>query len=91
MSATSMTYFGISGYVLFWGVFALAMGLFLRRMYQLGRYMFLGQKEGSFAEMVRRALTTVVAVLGQWCQLKNLTRKDRASVGHIFMAVTRVR
>lgn len=86
MSATSITYFGISGYVLFWGVSALAMGLFLRRMYQLGRYMFLGQKEGSFGQMVRRALTTAIVVLGQWCQLKNLTLKDRASVGHVFMA-----
>ena len=86
MSATSMTYFGISGYVLFWGVFALAMGLFLRRMYRLVRYMFLGQKEWGFGEVARRALTTAVAVLGQWCQLKNLTLKDRASVGHVFMA-----
>ncbi len=86
MSPVSITYFGISGYVIFWGIFALAVGLFLRRMYQLGRYMFLGRKEGSFGEVVRRALTTAIAVLGQWCQLKNLTRKDRASIGHLFMA-----
>ena len=86
MSATSMTYFGISGYLLFWGVSALAVGLFLRRIYRLGRYMFLGQKEGSFGQKARRALTTAVAVLGQWGQLKNLTHKDRASMGHVFMA-----
>jgi len=86
MSATSITYFGIPGYALFWGVFALAMGLFLRRIYQLVRYMFLGQKEWGFRQMVRRAIETGVFVLGQWCQLKNLTPKDRASVGHAFMA-----
>ena len=86
MSPVSITYFGISGYVIFWGIFALAIGLFSRRMYQLGRYMFLGKKEGSFGQMAHRALTTAVAVLGQWCQLKNLTLKDRASVGHVFMA-----
>lgn len=86
MSPVSITYFGISGYVIFWGVFILAMGLFLRRMYQLGRYMFLGQKEGNFSQMARRALATAVAFLGQWCQLKNLTLKNRASIGHSFMA-----
>ncbi len=86
MSPVSITYFGISGYVIFWGVFILAMGLFLRRMYQLCRYMFLGQKEGNFSQMTRRALATAVAFLGQWCQLKNLTLKNRASIGHTFMA-----
>ena len=86
MSPVSTTYFGISGYVIFWGIFVIAVGLFLGRMYQLGRYMFLGQKEESFGQIVRRALTTAFAFLGQWCQLKNLTRQDRASVGHVFMA-----
>jgi len=86
MSPVSVTYWGISGYVIFWGVFILAMGLFLRRMYQLCRYMFLGQKEGNFRQMARRALATAVAFLGQWCQLKNLTLKNRASIGHTFMA-----
>ncbi|MFC2036009.1 (Fe-S)-binding protein [Chloroflexota bacterium] len=86
MSPVSETYFGISGYVLFWGLSFLAGGLFLRRMYWLGRYMLLGQKEESFREVVRRVLTTMIVVVGQWCQLKNLTYKDRASVGHLFMA-----
>lgn len=86
MSPVSITYWGISGYVIFWGVFILAMGLFLRRMYQLGRYMFLGQKEGNFSQMARRALDTATSFLGQWCQLKNLTLKNKASIGHTFMA-----
>ncbi len=86
MSPVSITYFGISGYVIFWGLFALAAGLFLHKIYQLVRYMSLGQKEGSFGQMARRALTTAVTILGQWCQLKNLTTKDRASIGHVFMA-----
>jgi ferredoxin len=86
MSATSMTYLGfLSGYVLFWGLTALAVGLFLRRMYQLWRYMFLGQKEESLRHMVKRALDTAWITLTQWCQLKNLTPKDRASIGHAFM------
>ncbi len=86
MSPVSITYFGVSGYVIFWGIFALAVGLFSRRVYQLGRYMFLGQKDGSLGQMMRRALRTAVIVLGQWCQFKNLSLKDRASIGHVFMA-----
>jgi len=86
MSPVSMTYWGISGYVIFWVLFALAIGLFLRRMYQLGRYLSLGRGEGGFGHMARRLLNTAVSVLGQWCQLKNLTTKDRASIGHVFMA-----
>ena len=86
MSATGMTYFGfLPGYALFWGVTALAVGLFLNRMYQLGRYMFLGQREGSFTHILRRAFETAWITLTQWCQLKNLTFKDRASIGHAFM------
>jgi Fe-S oxidoreductase len=86
MSPVSMIYGGISGYVIFWVIFAVAVGLFLRRMYQLWRYLLLGQKEGGFGQILRRLLNTVVQVLGQWCQFKNLTTKDRASLGHAFMA-----
>jgi Fe-S oxidoreductase len=81
-----MTYGSIPGYVIFWVFFSLAVGLFLRRMYQLWRYMSLGKGEGGFGHMARRLLNTAVSVLGQWCQLKNLTTKNRASLGHVFMA-----
>jgi len=86
MSPVSETYLGVSGYVIFWVLFALAVGLFLRRMYQLGRYLSLGGGEGGFGHIVRRLFSTAFEVLGQWCQLKNLTTKDRASIGHVFMA-----
>ncbi len=86
MSPTSITYLGISGYVVFWVIFALAAGLFLRRIYQLVRYMFLGQKVPGIGQLVSRGLKTIPIVVGQWCQLKNLTRQDRASIGHAFMA-----
>lgn len=86
MSPVSMSYLGISGYVIFWVLFALAVGLLLRRLYQLWRYMSLGQTVGGFGHLVKRVLSTIVSVLGQWCQLKNLTAKNRASLGHVFMA-----
>jgi len=86
MSPVSMSYWGISGYIIFWVIFAVAVGLFLQRIYQLGRYMFLGRREGKFGNLLMRVLNTIVLVLGQWCQFKNLTTKDRASLGHAFMA-----
>jgi len=86
MSAVSMTYWGVSGYVIFWVAFALAVGLFSNRMFQLVRYMFLGRREESFRHWTGRVIETGFYILGQWCQFKNLTIKDRASVGHAFMA-----
>jgi len=86
MSPVSMSYLGIPGYVIFWVLFALAVGLLLHRLYKLWRYISLGQTVGGFGHLVKRVLSTIVSVLGQWCQLKNLTAKNRASLGHAFMA-----
>jgi Fe-S oxidoreductase len=86
MSPVSETYWGIPGYVIFWILSALAVCLFLRRMYQLGRYLRLGRGEGGFRDMAKRLRSTAASVLGQWCQLKNLTTRDRSSIGHAFMA-----
>jgi len=86
MSPVSTSYWGISGYIIFWVIFAVAVGLFLNRLYQLGRYLSLGRREGKFGHLARRVLSTIVSVVGQWCQFKNLTTKDRASIGHAFMA-----
>lgn len=86
MSPVSLTYWIIPGYVLFWGIFALAIGLFLARIFKLVGYMRLGQPEGGFGQSGRRLLITIGVVLGQWCQLKNLTSRNRAGLGHAFMA-----
>jgi len=86
MTPVSTTYLGISGYVIFWGLTAIAIGLFSFRISQLARYMFLGKKEGSFGQLAARSIVTIGAVLGQWCQLKNLTARNRAGMGHVFMA-----
>ena len=77
---------GVGGYILFWGITLLAAGLFLHRLYHLWRYLSLGQPSGKFFETGKRLIVTLVHVIGQWCQFKNLTRKDLAPIGHIFMA-----
>jgi Fe-S oxidoreductase len=82
-----MTYFGfIPGYALFWGVFVIALGLFSYRVRQLLQYMFLGQKETGYKSWGKWITNTFVYVFSQLCQLKNFRTKDRAPLGHAFMA-----
>jgi Fe-S oxidoreductase len=84
---TTMTYFGfIPGYVLFWGVFVVALGLFSYRIRQLLQYMFLGQKETGYKNWGKWITTTFAYVFSQLCQLKNFRAKDRAPLGHALMA-----
>jgi Fe-S oxidoreductase len=84
---TTMTYFGfIPGYVLFWGVFAVALGLFSYRIRQLLQYMFLGQKETGYKSWGKWITSTFAYVFSQLCQLKNFRARDRAPLGHALMA-----
>ena len=84
---TTMTYFGfIPGYVLFWGVFAVALGLFSYRIRQLLQYMFLGQKETGYKNWGKWITSTFAYVFSQLCQLKNFRARDRAPLGHALMA-----
>src|SRR3990172_9498578 len=86
MSPVSATYLGISGYILFWGATLLAGFLFVRRICQLISYMLRGRKEESFRQLVSRAVSTLLIIVGQWCQFKNMTARDRAAIRHAFMA-----
>ncbi len=85
MSPLSATYWGIPAYVLFWVLTAIAVGLFARRAYFLFRLMSMGKPAGEFGSMPKRILIAAVNVLGQWGQFKNLSIKDRSSVGHAFL------
>jgi len=76
---------GINGYVLFWGLTGLAAGSFGYRLYQLFRYLSLGRKAARFHQLFLRTITAIGHVIWQQCQFKNLTRKDRAGLGHMFM------
>ena len=77
---------GITGRILFWGVTILAAAIFARRIRQLASYMTLGGKEEKFGNFVFRFFSTLGIILGQWCQLKNVTARNRAGLGHVFMA-----
>ncbi len=76
---------GIAGYILFWGVTALAVAIFLRRLSQLFRYLSLGRRDGRLDNPLLKLVLAIGHLIVQQCQLKNLTKKDRASLGHAFM------
>ncbi|MBA7485599.1 MAG: 4Fe-4S dicluster domain-containing protein [Dehalococcoidia bacterium] len=80
-----VSHLGVIGYVLFWGLTGLAAGVFSYRLYQLFRYLSLGRKEERFGQLFRRAVTAIGHLIAQQCQFKNLTRKDRAGVGHMLV------
>jgi len=77
---------GAVGYILFWGLTALAAGVFLFRGYQLFRLISLGRRSEKFGHLVKRAFTALGHVIIQKCQFKNITRKDRGGVSHLFIA-----
>lgn len=77
---------GTAGFAIFWGVTVLAVGIFSYSMYQLLRNILLGRKERGFDHIIKRTLAAIAQVVGQWWQLKHFSFKDRATLGHIFMA-----
>ena len=85
MSPVSATYWGIPGYVIFWVLFAIAIGLFAQRLYILLRLMRLGKQEHRFDRIGQRIKAMLVAVIPQWCSLRSITRKDLAGLGHALM------
>lgn len=86
MSPVSVTYLGISGYVIFWVLFAIAFGVFFRRVYFLFRLMRLGQEEKRFDSMGRRLKSTLLETVFQWCSLKNVSpgRRINAILTEVF-------
>ena len=87
MSPVSVSYFGISGYVIFWVLFAIAVGLFSQRVYFLLRVMRLGGGENRFDSMGYRIKSMLLETVFQWCSLKNVNRgrQDLAGIGHSFL------
>jgi Fe-S oxidoreductase len=85
VSPVSATYWGIPGYAIFWVLFAIAAGLFAQRLYFLFRLMRLGKQENRFDRIGQRIKTMLVEVVPQWCNLKTVTRKDLAGIGHALL------
>jgi len=82
VSPVSATYWGIPGYIIFWVLFAVAVGLFAQRAYFLFCLMRLGKPENRFDRIGQRIKTMLVEVVPQWCSLKTVTQKDLSGYGH---------
>jgi len=85
MTPVSDIYWHISGYAIFWILFAIAFGLFAQRAYFLFRLLRLGRKEERSQNLRRRIKTMLVEVFPQWCNLKTVTRQDLAGIGHSLL------
>ncbi|MBI4187321.1 MAG: (Fe-S)-binding protein [Chloroflexi bacterium] len=85
MSPVSATYWGVPGYAIFWVLFAVAFGFFSRRIYFLFRSTRLGKQENRSDRIGRRTKTMLAEVLTQWCNLKSVSRKDLAGIGHALL------
>jgi Fe-S oxidoreductase len=77
---------GAAGYAIFWGVTLFALGIFGFRVFQLWRYLSLGRKGAGAGHLAGRALAAAGHFFGQWCQLKRFSPRDRAALGHVFLA-----
>lgn len=85
MSPVGASYWIIPGYLIFWGIYVIAVFLFLLRVWNLTRYMLIGQKEQRFDQPVVRLGKTISRVILQVCSLRSLSLKDRAGLGHAFI------
>jgi len=85
VSPASATYWGIPGIIVFWALFAVALGLFLHRVCFLYRLMCLGKPENRYDRIGQRVRGMLVETVSQWCSLKTVTPRDRAGIGHALV------
>jgi Fe-S oxidoreductase len=85
MTPVSEFYGSISGYVIFWVLFAIAFGFFLQRITFLVRLLHRGQLENCSDSFGRRLKDMFLEVFTQWCNLKTIARGDLSGIGHALM------
>jgi Fe-S oxidoreductase len=85
MSPVDFRYWSIPGYIIFWLLFAIALGLFLNRVFLLFRLLRRGRKEDRSEGMTHRVRYMLSEVLLQRCNLKSVTRGDLSGIGHALM------
>ncbi len=85
MSPLVNSYLGIPGYVLFWVLFAIALGLFIQRLVLLIRLLRLGRPERRSDRLRHRIAGMLTIPFSQRSNLKHLSGRDLAPLGHAFM------
>jgi Fe-S oxidoreductase len=76
---------GVFGFVLFWGLTALAAGIFFRKLYQITKLVSLGRDSEKPVRTMKKSFAAVIHFITQTCQFKNIRKQDRAGIGHLFM------
>ncbi len=76
---------GAAGFLIFWGLTALAAGIFIVRGYQLVQYIYLGRNVGESKLTLGTIIGAIWHLILQQCQFKNVRRKDWSGLGHSFM------
>ncbi len=85
MSPAADSYLGIPGYVLFWVLLAIALALFAQRVLLLVRLLRLGRPERRFDRRLHRIAGMLAIPFSQKSNLKHLSLRDVAPLGHAFM------
>lgn len=85
MNPTLELYWNIPGYILFYTFAIIALGIFVQRAYRLYSLLRLGGKENRFDDIGKRVIFFMTGVLGQWCTLRSVSKKDLSGMGHFFM------
>jgi Fe-S oxidoreductase len=85
MTPLANSYLGIPGYVLFWVLFAIALGLFVQRLVLLFRLLRLGRAESRSDDLRHRILGMLAIPFSQRSNLKHLSVRDLAPLGHAVM------
>ncbi|MDO9334559.1 MAG: (Fe-S)-binding protein [Dehalococcoidales bacterium] len=74
-----------AGFALFWGLTIFAAGIFLIRGYQLLKLLSLGRENKKPGNLIKQTFLAIGHMIIQECQFKNIRKKDRAGIGHLFM------
>ena len=77
MNPTLGPYWKIPGTIFFYAFFVVVLILFIHRVFELYGFLRLGTKENRFDHIGRRVLFFLTGVLGQWCSLRSVSRRDR--------------
>ncbi|MBL7204124.1 MAG: (Fe-S)-binding protein [Desulfobacteraceae bacterium] len=70
---------------IFWLLLAIALGISGKRVYFLFRLIKMGKETREFGNLEKRIKTVLFYVLGQWSNLKNISTRDLAGFGHLFI------
>jgi len=76
---------GVLGYILFWGLTAMAAGIFFWKLRQIIRLVSLGRGAEKPVRIIKKLSGAIVHFITQTCQFKNIRKQDRAGIGHLFM------